>query len=792
MHSLLSILRRIPYWAYLLVFLVILVNTIYFIYRYKASTDGTSFIFQNGKCLITSVAPGGPAEKAGLRRGDILLKIDEITAADPATVLNCYDLSQAGDTLTYTIQRSDNKIDVPLILGSIIAEVPGFYQVTYILFILFSIAGLYLLLEKQGDHSVKLFFLYFQFFLIALNGRHMCYHDAVANFANIIFLFSGPLMGAFLVHFHLLFPEPSRIVVKYKRIPLIVYCITILFSVVYSVSYLQGIYSPSELLGSDFGILDQGCVSLVSLTFIIALGIAVYQFITIKSTLARNQLRIVIIGSSIVLITPMTFALAYDFVTYLQALYPFIIDFSMGISGVLMIICLLIAIFRYRIWDVEVIIRKVILYIGTTLVIIITYLIMIWFVDRMTLRMTDFTRFLMLGISVIIFLLLRDRIQQLIDRLFHRETYDSATVVSDFEEKLAGIYHLDELKQKIVQSLDDIFHFKSFVFSLKKSGLSYEPACVIGTEFPIENLSYEINPELEERLQKAKVFSPEELNQKPPILNQTNGELVVPLISDGLPNGFFICGQKKSERMYSLQDISILSLLARRVIALLHTASLYQKDLDRQLMLERERARISQDMHDDIGAGLTKIAMISEAPVKSGDKATESGERMARVASSAREMISRLNVIVWALNPKNDNLDSLIAYSRRYFGEYLENVGISFITDTPDSIPGISLSPDTRRNIFYVMQEAIHNAVKHGACTEVSFSVSITGQDVEIVISDNGKGFDTGKPGISGNGLINMKKRADDLGGSVNIKSSPGEGTEIEFSMPLQQNTTKG
>jgi hypothetical protein len=132
-----------------------------------------------------------------------------------------------------------------------------------------------------------------------------------------------------------------------------------------------------------------------------------------------------------------------------------------------MICCILIAIFRFRIWDVEVFIRKAILYLGATLLIILTYLSLIWIVDRLVIGETQFIRFLVLGVSVIIFLMLRDRIQHLIDRLFHRESYDSATVVSDFEAKLAGIYMVEELKQKIVQSIDEIFHFNSFIFSLR-------------------------------------------------------------------------------------------------------------------------------------------------------------------------------------------------------------------------------------------------------------------------------------------------------------------------------------
>jgi signal transduction histidine kinase len=314
-------------------------------------------------------------------------------------------------------------------------------------------------------------------------------------------------------------------------------------------------------------------------------------------------------------------------------------------------------------------------------------------------------------------------------------------------------------------------------------------AYVYGIDDPKIPSEYEITSEIEDKLKKSKIFSPEELNKKPPVLEMIKGDLIVPMIAGDQPAGFFVCGQKKSERIYSRQDINVLALLARRVIALLHTANLYQKDLDRQMMLERERARISQDMHDDIGAGLTKIAMISEAPVKTSEQRKENSEQMNKIAFSSREMISRLNVIVWALNPKYDNLESLISYLRRFFGEYVENFGIQFKTDLPEHVPVLSITPDTRRNNFYSVQEAIHNAVKHSGCSEISLSVKISQQNIEITITDNGKGFDKVKPGSGGNGLLNMKKRAEDLGGTFEIQSPTGNGTRVMFIFRLPETT---
>jgi signal transduction histidine kinase len=382
-------------------------------------------------------------------------------------------------------------------------------------------------------------------------------------------------------------------------------------------------------------------------------------------------------------------------------------------------------------------------------------------------------------------MLIKEKLQKIIDRIFHRETYDSATVVTTFEEKLAGIYWMDELKIKIVQGLDEIFHFKAFMLNLKNSNQKYQPEYAIGLDYQKFDKEFELSPESDRMLRKSKVFSPGELEQKLAIADAVNAELFVPLVKEDQPFGFFLCGQKKSEKSYSMQDIRVLSLIAKRVIALFQTAQLYQKDLERQLMLERERARISQDMHDDIGAGLTKIAMLSEARIKGPDQVPEVTEKMSKLSSAARDMIARLNVIVWALNPKYDNLDSLVSYIRRYFGEYLDNFGISFKMDTPDVISNNPITPDYRRNAFYAIQEAIHNSVKHGSCSEISLVLNINNDVMSITITDNGRGFDQSKAGSNGNGLINMKKRAEELGGSFDIQSSPGNGTRILFKIKI-------
>jgi signal transduction histidine kinase len=105
--------------------------------------------------------------------------------------------------------------------------------------------------------------------------------------------------------------------------------------------------------------------------------------------------------------------------------------------------------------------------------------------------------------------------------------------------------------------------------------------------------------------------------------------------------------------------------------------------------------------------------------------------------------------------------------------------------EVPDNIPDLTITPDFRRNAFYAWQEAVHNAVKHGACSEIKFEMKIKGQMMLVSIADNGKGFDQARPGSGGNGLLNMKKRAEEMGGSYEIQSIPGKGTHVTFSVPI-------
>jgi len=655
----------------------------------------------------------------------------------------------------------------------------------YLITLLFSFGSTYILYKKPGDPAARVFFIYLQLFAMASNAGRIELQEPIATFVSVAFIAGTVVSVSALIHFHLIFPRPSILIKRFYWLPWIFYLIGFIELIVHSRNWIISVYFPSGIHQAAYWISEKISLIWVNVAVLIAVGIAVHQLNTIKSPLARNQVRIVIIGSLFGFITPMLDGIFQDYIGTLAAKNPWLFHIAHGPAILIMASCFMVAIFRYKIWGTEVFIRKALLYLSATFIIVCTYLFLIFLIDRLTSGETATTRFISLALSVLIFMVLRDNIQHLIKRLFHREPYDSATVVSDFEARLAGIYHIDELSSRIVSGLDEIFHFKSFIFSLKKNDNTYQPVFLFGNDHEIIHNGFLATSGFENMLLKAKVFSPEELDRIPAFFEHADGELVVPLLQGGQPFGFFLCGPKKSERSYSLQDIRVLSLLAQRTVALFHTASLYQKDLDRQLMLERERARISQDMHDDVGASLTRISMMSDLVKDRTDVGDGARQWLGQISSTSREVTEEMDQIIWALNPKNDNLEGLASYIRRFASEYLEPTPIDCVFDFPEEMPGRALSVEVRRNVYLVSREALHNVVKHSGASRVDLNLKVEDNGFKISIKDNGHGFELEKFEFPGNGLINMKKRMDDIGGEIVIKSEPGSGSEIELIISL-------
>jgi signal transduction histidine kinase len=222
------------------------------------------------------------------------------------------------------------------------------------------------------------------------------------------------------------------------------------------------------------------------------------------------------------------------------------------------------------------------------------------------------------------------------------------------------------------------------------------------------------------------------------------------------------------------------------------------EQLERQRALERERARIARDIHDDLGASLTRITMLSQSVRAEVETLPETAEEVDTIYRTARELTRAMDEIVWAVNPKHDTLDSLVIYLGRFAQQFLSAASIRCRLDVPDNLPAWALTAEVRHNMFLAFKEALHNVLKHANATEVRVSLEAEPHAFTLMIMDNGRGFDadafkvTVRPpgdGLrvnAGNGLQNMKQRVEEAGGRCEWETAPGEGTRVIFSVSVR------
>lgn len=211
------------------------------------------------------------------------------------------------------------------------------------------------------------------------------------------------------------------------------------------------------------------------------------------------------------------------------------------------------------------------------------------------------------------------------------------------------------------------------------------------------------------------------------------------------------------------------------------------QELRHQQALTQEKARIAADMHDELGAALTQIAILGEVAKSQAGEDTRTRSTLDRISRAAREVTSRMSDLVWATNPRNDTLDNLAAYLREHAASQIEATPLRVQLRFPTDYPERRVSATFRRNLLLVLKEALNNVLKHAQASAVAVDLEITELDLRLRVQDDGRGFSPGtSPGV-GNGLGNMRKRIEDLGGRLTLTSAPSAGTAIEARVPWRQ-----
>lgn len=216
---------------------------------------------------------------------------------------------------------------------------------------------------------------------------------------------------------------------------------------------------------------------------------------------------------------------------------------------------------------------------------------------------------------------------------------------------------------------------------------------------------------------------------------------------------------------------------------------LYRLRIRRLLQVEKIRTRLARDLHDDMGSTLSTINILSNMAVKKiGSDQKASQDYMGRISDSSSRIMEAMDDIVWSINPVNDSMRKILARMKEFAGNVLEasDIEYSFIVD--EAVKDMSFDMEWRREIFLVFKEAINNIVKYAKASQVDITLRKQKNVLQMTVTDDGVGFNTGEDqhgSVRGNGLRNMRKRAEAMNGSLRIISAPESGTSVELRIPL-------
>jgi signal transduction histidine kinase len=201
-------------------------------------------------------------------------------------------------------------------------------------------------------------------------------------------------------------------------------------------------------------------------------------------------------------------------------------------------------------------------------------------------------------------------------------------------------------------------------------------------------------------------------------------------------------------------------------------------------LVQAERDRIARDIHDDLGSKLTQLLLTGElAQIRSTPAA---GAPLSQMCDGARNILATIDEVVWIVNSQHDNLDDFATYVCKYAQHFLQPTAIRCRFDVAAELPAKTLSQLIRRNLFLAIKEALNNAAKHSQATQLTLRIELIGSGLNVIVADNGHGFDSAQTRQERNGLMNMKLRLAEIGGVCEVTSRLGEGCQISFHVPLK------
>jgi signal transduction histidine kinase len=225
----------------------------------------------------------------------------------------------------------------------------------------------------------------------------------------------------------------------------------------------------------------------------------------------------------------------------------------------------------------------------------------------------------------------------------------------------------------------------------------------------------------------------------------------------------------------------------RNILQLKLAMEQQEKLLAVQAAEQKVKDRIARDLHDDIAASMSGIRILSKvAHQQFASKVPDAAPLLEQISKSAQSTLESISDLIWAVKPHPDYLNDMADRMREYAQKFLDARDIDYHLNIPRNLPVMEMDIEARRNAYLIFKEAINNAMKHSECTRMEISLLADREKMTLLVADNGIGFNVSEKLTSGVGLGSMQKRANDIGGELNISSKPGEGTKVSFALPVR------
>ena len=232
-------------------------------------------------------------------------------------------------------------------------------------------------------------------------------------------------------------------------------------------------------------------------------------------------------------------------------------------------------------------------------------------------------------------------------------------------------------------------------------------------------------------------------------------------------------------------QITVLVLLVVLVAVTLWVVTLLALRTKEHRLLQRERSRIARDIHDDLGMRMTHLVLQGEVAVSESSPQSGLHSQLSQICEEARGALRAMDEVLWAINPRRDNLREFTTYVCRYAQTFLKDASIQCTLDVEPEMSSAAFNLPLRRSLLMAVKEALHNAAKHSHASEVTLRIRWHGHALHVVVQDNGCGFDPSLANPDRNGLTNMNQRMNELGGRCQVKSHAGQGCSVVIFMPL-------